>query len=422
MKVVLCCFAAHRYWTDKEELQKAFACITDKMEDICTEAYLVDDNFELCTLENNNENLMIALPMSGAVQPNIIKAAKAFSKVLLFTGYIKNTFENDISKKMLINNAAPAVMDVYAVLKREKESVNLCTSLIELQKRVNAASVVEKLKTSRLLAIGQTEPWVISAVKDWNIVKNRFGIEIINVDQSELVEIYNNLENSETEYGAEWFDGAQKIIEPTRSDISDATRFQTALINLIEKYNADGAAIACFNLLKTGTTSCLGVSYINTYTDYVVSCEGDMDSAITMLIMKLLAKDNVWMANPNIQADGTVNFVHCTAPVVINGEKCNYILRNHHESGIGVSTQVELPQNVNLTACRISNNVSQITIQGGVGTKGEYEPSCRTQLCVKFDDYEKYIKTALGCHQIFVFKDIKQELVYLAETLEFEIL
>ena len=79
-----------------------------------------------------------------------------------------------------------------------------------------------------------------------------------------------------------------------------------------------------------------------------------MDSAITMLIMKRLTNDNVWMANPNIQSDGMVNFVHCNAPVRINGEDCKYILINHHESGIGVSTQVELPENIKITVCRIS--------------------------------------------------------------------
>ena len=174
--------------------------------------------------------------------------------------------------------------------------------------------------------------------------------------------------------------------------------------------------------MKLNTTACLGVSYINTHTDYVIACEGDMDSAITMLIMKKLTGDNVWMANPNLCANKTVNFVHCTAPTVINGEKCHYILRNHHESGIGVSTQVTLPQDAPITFCRISNNVSQMTVHTGVSVRGEYESSCRTQLRVKPDDFDKYLKNALGCHQIFAFADISRELAYVAELLGIEVL
>lgn len=421
MKVILCCFAAQRYWTDKNELDEAFIYIKNEMKNICSEAYLIDDSFDLNTIGNHNGDCLVAIPMSGGVQPRILDTSRLFGRVVIFAGYIKDCFGDDVSRKMLINNAAPAVMDVYAVLKREIDNVILCVSRNELQKRVRALNTVDELKGCRILAIGKTEPWVISSIKNWEIIKQRLQIEIVDVEQSELVQLYNGIENDGL-YSKEWLDGADNMVEPTEGDVSDASRLQAALIKLIEKYNAQGAAIACFQLLKTGTTACLGVSYINTYTDYAVSCEGDMDSAITMLIMKKLARDSVWMANPNLQPDKTVNFVHCTAPIAANGEKYSFILRNHHESGIGVSTEVELPKNLKMTACRISNNLSQITIQNCVGIYGDYEPSCRTQLRVKFDDFDKYIKTALGCHHMFAFKDIKEELIYVAEALDLEIL
>ncbi len=420
MEVILCCFAARRYWTDKDELNGAFEHIRKELSKLCSEAYLVDDSFDLNTFDGHKADLMIAIPMSGAVQPRILEVAHHFGHVLLFAGYVNGSF-GTVSQRMLVLNSAPAVMDVYALLKRQHGSIDLCVSREELQNRARALGVIESLKGCKLLAIGKTEPWVISSVKNWDIVREKFGIEIVDVEQSELVELYNSVQDDNC-YAEQWTENAAGLVEPTSSDVSDASRMQAALIKLIEKYNARGAAIACFQLLKTGTTACLGVSYINTYTDYVVSCEGDMDSAITMLIMKQLAQDSVWMANPNIQPDGTVNFVHCTAPTIINGEKCEYILRNHHESGIGVSTQVELPQNLEMTACRISNNLSQITIRKCVGICGDYEPSCRTQLRVRFDDFDRYIKTALGCHQMFVFSDVTQELEYISKILGLEIL
>lgn len=422
MNAVLCCFAAHRYWTNKSDLEQSFAHIKASMVNICSKMYLIDDFFDINALSIHKDDLMIAIPMSGAVQPNVLKAAKAFNSTLIFAGYIKDSFENGISEKMLINNAAPAVMDVYAVLKRQTKRVHLCASIDEVAKRATAACVADGLKGARLLAIGKTEPWVISSVRSWETVKERFGIEIVDVEQSELAEIYRSLEGCDGAYCSEWLKNADGIAEPTEKCVADSSRMQAALLKLIEKYKAQGAAIACFELLKLNTTACLGVSYINTHTDYVVSCEGDMDSAITMLIMKRLSNSCVWMANPNLQSDGTVNFVHCTAPTVVNGKKCDYVLRNHHESGIGVSTQVELPLDVPMTACRISNDLSQITVHNCVGIPGEYEKSCRTQLRVKLDDFDKYIRNALGCHQIFVFKDIKKELTYVAEELGIEIL
>ena len=74
-------------------------------------------------------------------------------------------------------------------------------------------------------------------------------------------------------------------VEPTEEDLWNASRMAFALVTLMEQYDAKAAALACFNLLRTGTTACLGVSYINNSTDMCVSCEGDADSAITMLLM-----------------------------------------------------------------------------------------------------------------------------------------
>jgi len=421
MKTILCCFASSRYWKGSEELNKAFLNIQAELKGLFESAYLIDEDFNIDQLGNQKDNLMLAIPMSGGVQPNVIKVSDMFAETILFAGYVKGNFSKELSDKMLINNAAPAIMDVYAVIKRQQGNVSLCIDKKGLSSREEAIRTIKEIKGCKLLAIGKTEPWVISSVKDWTVVKDRFGIEIIDVDQEELIEIYNNLQ-FETEEEGFWGNCAEKIVEPLAEDIKNATRFQTALVKLIEKYKASGAAIACFNMLKTGTTSCLAVSYVNTYTNYVASCEGDMDSAITMLIMKRLSNDNVWMANPNIQSDGTINFVHCTAPIKINGQNCKYILRNHHESGIGVSTQVELPKNVKMTACRISNNLSQMTIHSCIGEKGQDEPTCRTQLKVRFDDFNSYINNVLGCHQVFVFKDIAQELRYFAEIIGLEII
>ena len=422
MNIIFCCFASQRYWTDRQELRLAFA-------DICKEigchnqAFLIDEQFDYSILNDHRQDLILALPMSGGVQPDVLRAAAYFDNVLLYAGYIKGSLSDELSPKMLLRNAAPAVMDIYAVLRRSNPDIKLCTGKTELGKRINAICAYQKLSDLKILAIGQTEPWVISAIRDWTVVKDRFGIEVIDVAQEELTKLYENISTEEvTQAYHSWIGNAESILEPTHPDIANAVRFQEALLRLLCEYRASGAALACFNLLKTGTTSCLGASYINTFTDYVVACEGDMDSAITMLIMKLLSKDSVWMANPNIQPDRMVNFVHCTAPTQIKGHKCNYILRNHHESGIGVSTQVTLPQNTQMTACRISNQLSQITVQNCTGIKGTYEPSCRTQLNIQFEDFDKYVRTALGCHQIFAFEDIKQDLLYFAELAGLEVL
>ena len=181
----------------------------------------------------------------------------------------------------------------------------------------------------------------------------------------------------------------------------------------MEKYEADACAIACFNLLKTGTNTCLGVSFVNNTPDKIAACECDMDSCLTMLLMKKLSRSNLWMANPALRSSGLVNFSHCTGACNMNGD-CRYILRNHHESGIGVSLQIEYPLEETVTSVRVSNEARDITIQKGKTVKGERLNCCRTQIYVRYDDFDKYLNTALGCHQVFAFDDIADKVRDLA--------
>lgn len=215
----------------------------------------------------------------------------------------------------------------------------------------------------------------------------------------------------------------QETVEPTNADLLAAARMSGALMRMLEKYEADGMALACFNLLSTGTNCCLGVSYINDCTPYVASCEGDVDSAVTMLAMKQICTTKLWMANPGLHPDGVINFSHCTAPLdMLHTGKCPYTLRNHHESGIGTSLQVDYPIGQVVTACRISDDASKMTVQKGVTVSGEYERACRTQVYVKFDDFRHYLDTVLGCHQVFAFEDIVEEMKLLGMQLGLMIL
>ena len=141
-----------------------------------------------------------------------------------------------------------------------------------------------------------------------------------------------------------------------------------------------------------------------------------------MLLMKKLTATRLWMANPGLQPDGSINFSHCTAPIHCFDRPLHFKLRSHHESGIGVSLQVEYPIGQTVTACRISDEARCMTIHRGVSQKGLYETACRTQLHVRFEQPEHYLQTALGCHQIFAFEDICSRLEKLAGMFGLKIL
>ena len=412
MKTVYLFFAARRYWKDDAVLQAAYRELSALAGD--AEHHLITDtdpDVEAAA------DCAVLIPMSGAVQRRLMDTAARYDSAVLYAAYIRGNASPAVCEEMLRNNAAPSIMDVWGTLRRTHPRAELVLNADALAETLTVLSAYHHVRGATLLQIGATEPWVVSNASAPDVYTERFGVKIIPVAQSELEELYNTVEVNDKNLRLwyRWFsEGAVGCVEPTDEDITNACRMAAALAALLNKYNADGAALACFNLLRTGTTACLGVSFLNDCTGKVVACEGDMDSAVTMLLMKKLTATRLWMANPGLQPDGSINFSHCTAPIHCTDRPLHFKLRDHHESGIGVSLQVEYPIGQTVTACRISDEARCMTIHRGVSQTGPYETTCRTQMHVRFDQPEHYLQTALGCHQVFAFEDICSRLEKLA--------
>ncbi len=418
--IVFAFFAAKRYWSDDTVLENAYKDLVSALPFPANNTVLVTDG-ETALPQGK---CLVAVPMSGAVQKNILAASEKFDHAILYAAYIKGNASDAVTTEMCRCNAAPTVMDCWGVLKRTHPHAELALNARSLAKAVQLISAYSAIRSAKLLQIGVTEPWVISNSSKLSTYEERFGLTIEHVEQAELAEMYQSCSDEDASFYLKHFrDAAIAIREPSETDLLNACRMACALMKLLKKYNADGVAMACFNLLELGTTSCLGVSYVNECTDMVAACECDMDSAITMLFMKKLTNTKLWMANPGLQPDGTVNFSHCTAPICIREEETlPFTLRNHHESGIGAALQVEIPVGETVTACRISDEARSITVHRAVTIEGPYEPVCRTQAHIRFDDPEHYLQTALGCHQIFAFEDIADQLKKLAKMFGLQLL
>lgn len=411
-------FAAKKYYGDYDKLNSIYNNMNEVLNCKDNSFLCYDDN----DIDANGGDILVAIPMSGAVQSKILQYSSNYRTVIMFAAYIENNFDKNISSELLYNNSAPALMDCFSVLNKEHSCTFLAHDHKQLQDYIDVANAYCHFKGAKMLLIGDTEPWVISASHDIEAYR-KFGLELEQISQQEILDKYYSASDSDAlPYYNHFLSSATNRIEPTIVDVMSAAKMAYAITNTVEIHNADCIAIACFNLLKSGTNSCLGVSYVNDMTDRVIACEGDMDSAVTMLAMKHLTKSKLWMANPGLHPDGIVNFSHCTSCInVMNSSPCQYILRNHHESNIGVSLQVSLPVGKRITACRISCKYNKISINTGISIEGPYENACRTQMYVKFDDYDKYINNVLGCHQTFAFEDISDKMKLLGKKLGLEI-
>ena len=427
MKTLFILFAARRYWTEDADLQRAFEEIKENWQGEQNRFLLSVDGSGLADVTLAADEIPVLIPLSGAIQPYVLQAARQFAShsplgILLYAAYVQGNVSAWAEEQMLLRNAAPTIMDTWSVLRQEIDAMELVLSREDLARRLEILGAYLKIRRSKLLLIGETEPWVVSASRVMGEYE-ALGPEIVRAPQSEVRELYERVTVEEADsFCQKYKNNAECIVEPTDEDIRNAGRMVCALLKMLEKYEADGMAIACFNLLSTGTTACLGVSYINDCTDKVAACEGDLDSALSMLIMKCFTKTKVWMANPGLHPGGVVNFSHCTAPICVDGvEERPFVVRSHHESGIGASLQVDMPLDRKVTAFRISAANGKATVQTGISVPGDHESCCHTQMYVRFEDFDGYLQTALGCHQVFCYEDIADRLVDLSRMLGLEV-
>jgi len=408
----LICFGSVRYFGQIDLLEETANVLMDaiekkaskQLEAVRFNRYIITKNEDLKEL--SHLSFAVLIPMSGAIQPLITALSKEIDFITLWACYIKGQTNKNTEDLVLKNNAAPALMDTFAVLKRTYKNIELSKSIDEIYSYYKVANAIIRFKSSTLLMIGKTEPWVISSVKDYDYITKKFGIKVEQISLKQLYDFYYAVpEEKAKSLASNWEGNATKVVEPTKQDLINSARLALAIQNAVTKYSADAVALACFKMLhELGTTGCMSLSLLNDSDTCVGACEADIDAALTLLLSKCITNKPAFMANPNIQPDGKINFAHCTSALnTSSNEDDKFILRSHHESGIGVSPQVSLKTNSNILSIRIGDNLTKMTVLKGKTQTPIKEPTCRTKILIDYENPQQYIDTTLGCHQILTY-------------------
>lgn len=429
--IVLC--LSRRYWSNDAERMVATDELSAELHDVIASTRadaleipsvvaVVESDGDVESVVPNRDGLLVLVPMSGAIQPWMLSLAERFRDVIIAPAYLSSIFSSNASVRALELNSSPAAMDAFAVIKRTHPSAYYARSREDLQQRIAAWVGVHALRGRTVLIVGDPEPWVISIDRDAASYERLFGVSIEVVSHAEMERIFRAVDNQSAEAKArEYASAASEIVEPTTTDLVEASRLVLAVEQLMSERKAMGMAIACFDLIGVlKTTSCLAVSMLNDDPTWIGACEGDLDAALTLMLVKAATGKSGWIANPNLQRDDTINFVHCTAALRLGGKAHPFRLRSHHESGVGVSPEVDLPVDRPVTLVRASAVERIMTLQHGTALEPAHEASCRTQLRVDLGGTDDYLRNVLGCHQVIVYDDVIDTLENAADYLGVE--
>ena len=273
------------------------------------------------------------------------------------------------------------------------------------------ALAVRQLEGCRVGVVGKPSDWLISSQADYAAVRQRAGIEIIDIPMQELLDTIQQtpLEDPQIESSEKHIHEALPV----------AHQIYVALKKLAEKYQLQGLTIRCFDLLTSvHNTGCLALARLNSE-GICAGCEGDVPTLLTMMLTRAVTGVSGFQANPaHINpVSGKLLFAHCTIPFNMVER---YELDTHFESGIGVGIRGFMKSGP-ITIAKVSGNLSRHFLTEGQLLRCEGKPDlCRTQMVIQLDNPEQaryFLTDPIGNHHVIIPGRLREVLEELLTTL-----
>ena len=299
------------------------------------------------------------------------------------------------------NNSLAASMEILSFLHNNKEEGEILHGSISyIVSRINYYINNKEKTYKRLGVIGRPSDWLISSNVDYSLVKEKFGIELINISLNELVNEYKSINGNHVELDPNF----------SKKEVDNALNLHQALVNVKDKYGLSGLTLRCFSLLsKIKTTGCLGLALLNKE-GITATCEGDVPTMLSMHICNEICGNPGFQANPSrIELDkGEIIFAHCTIPLNMIS---NPTLMTHFESGIGVALRGDLDLE-KVTIFKLGSDLKSYFVETGEIVENLKEDNlCRTQIRIKMDNLESFLKNPKGNHHVIIYGDYKQAII-----------
>jgi L-fucose isomerase-like protein len=292
------------------------------------------------------------------------------------------------------HNSLPAALETLAAVQQQggRGRIVFVTGDAAADRRRLDDAVVDletiaHMRRTRLGIVGGPSTWLVASSPDPAVVRRRWGPEVVTVDPGLMIEL-TRTPVVPTGVLAERF---LRVADPVRTTVGhqpvdDAVGVRAALADVIDDHRLDAITVRCFDLLADpGTSGCLALAGLND-DGIVAGCEGDIPSALAMLLVRYLLDQPSWMANPAaVDTDaGSIVLAHCTvAPSMVEG----FALDTHFESGQGVGISGRFAeQPVTLLRVGGSDLDECWIVEGRIVATGDDADLCRTQVTVTLPD------------------------------------
>ena len=302
------------------------------------------------------------------------------------------------------SNSLAASMEILSYLRQQGIKGEILHGTPQyIAGRIRTLEQIERarksLKGLRLGVVGKPSDWLIASGVDYGKVREKTGIEILDIPMEELMATLDQYPEDPTAAriacGTPLLDAAQKV----KDAAPGAHRIYLALRDLVGKYRLSGLTLRCFDLLGTvRNTGCLGLAKLNAE-GIVATCEGDIPAMLSMVIGRALTGVSGFQANPSrIDPEtGEVLFAHCTVPLDM---VTRYVFDTHFESGIGMGIRGHLQEGP-VTVFKVAGDFSRHFAEEGTLLRNQSQPDL-TQVVLRLPETDYFLKNPIGNHHIIL--------------------
>lgn len=260
----------------------------------------------------------------------------------------------------------------------------------EIDKVVALMRVVPRMRQTRIIVVNG--PQGTDAACSDEQVKGRLGTEMVPITVEETLKAHEAVDIKAAEAEAEkyWLSQAKKIVEPTREEIINSARFYLATKNIMMRERAQ--AVTSSNCMGEPAKGCLTYSKLNDL-GLVGTCEGDMDSTLTMLIFGYAFGVPGFVTDPvfDTSRNALIHF-HCTCATKMDGpagKRLPFNIRTQTDSDRGVALEVENRVGQVVTCAKFINLDTMLISTGKIIEVTHDELGCRTQFVTEVADARK---------------------------------
>jgi hypothetical protein len=260
----------------------------------------------------------------------------------------------------------------------------------EIDRIVALMRVAPRMRQTRIIVV--RGPQGTDAACSAEQVKARLGTEIVPITVEETLKAHEavDIKAAEAEAKRYWISQARKIVEPTREEIINSARFYLATKNIMMREGA--RAVTSSNCMGEPAKGCLTYSKLNDL-GLVGTCEGDMDSTLTMLIFGYAFGIPGFVSDPvfDTSRNALIHF-HCTCATKMDGpagKRLPFNIRTQTDSGRGVALEVENRVGQVVTCAKFINLDTMLISTGKIIEVTHNKLGCRTQFVTEVADARK---------------------------------